>query len=456
MKDRLKPRVRFAAFAMAHLGLDLYEWQIKILVALEYKRVSAVVCNGGGKSNFIIPAAVLAFLYNWPAGKVMITSGTFSQVRNVIWPALERYSNLPYFRGWNWTSERIDTPQKGFAVGFSTDKPTNLEGQHADLPDRPLMYIVDEAKAIDDQMFAHINRCTPTFYMQVSSACPAQGYFYYSFNKLKSVFWTIKVSSKDCPHVTDEQRKIDRITLDPVQYSMKHDSEFAEDISGSAITLGVINRALERNKTLTHNPGSRSAFCDFAAGGGAWNVLAVRDGNKVSIAACWQNSDTNTACYEFIEHFKRLKLNAAEIHADVGGMGVVMCSVLRSQGWPVTEVNNGSKANDEEHYANRGSEIWFKAADILENGIGEGQYMIVPDDSRFIEQATTRNREYDTKQRLKIESKIDLKARNVSSPDIADAVFGAMVCRPSQWTTQLVSQVRMPENIFKTEFVNFS
>lgn len=457
MQSRPKPRVPFPIFASSHLGLSLYDWQIDILAAAERKPVSALVCNGGGKSSVVVASAVLGFLYNWPTGRVAVTSGSYMQLGSILWPAIEQYRSLPYFKDWNWNQAHIETPQGGFARGFSTDDPLRLEGWHQS-PESPLLYVVDEAKAISDDKFQGIGRCTPTFYLQVSSAGAAQGFFYYSFNKFKSIFWTCKVSSRECPHITDEQRARDRVTLDRAVYAAKHESEFDEDLTGSAIPLSIINTALERQATMHHQSGQRAAFCDFAAGG-AENVIALRDGNKVEIVAAWRNPDPTQACREFIEHFKRLKLHASEIFADVGGLGVVMCSNLKNAGWPVNEVNNGSPAEDVEHYANRGSEIWFKAAHMIEFGFDSGrQHIIIPTDKVFIEQATNRRREYDAKQRLKIESKKDLCGpnRNAPSPDRADAVLGAMVCSPSQWNTQRVAQVHLPQNMFASPFVNFS
>ena len=201
------PRVPFAVFARVHLELVIYDWQVRILAALERKRVSAVVCNGGGKSSVIIASAVLGFLYNFPRGRVAITSGSYMQLSNNIWPALTRYRSLPFFKGWEWNQNEIKTPEGGFASGFSTDDPQRLEGWHQDLTvESPVLYIVDEAKAISDEKFQGIMRCTPTFYLQTSSACPAEGFFYHSFSRYKSIFWTIKIDSKECPHITDEQR----------------------------------------------------------------------------------------------------------------------------------------------------------------------------------------------------------------------------------------------------------
>jgi hypothetical protein len=448
--SRPRPKIPFALFAKAFLGLDLYPWQKRILIAMERKRVSALVCNGGGKSNFVIPAAILAFMYNWPAGRVLVTSGSFDQVEDVIWPAIERHAHLPYFKGWKWSSVRIDTPQHGYAKGFSTNDPFKLEGKHQS-PSSPLLYIVDEAKALDQEMYDHINRCSPTFYGQFSSACPAQGYFYESFTILRSVFWTIKITSDDCPHVTAEQRAIDSVTLDPKEYAMKHLSEFSDDLSGSAIPLSVLNRALDRQRAMQHHPnrGARCAFCDFALNR-AEHVLALRDGNKVSIIAAWRESDTTQARRQFIEHFKRLGLHPSEIFGDAGGPGYVMIKELKDAGWPINEVNNASAAEDQDHFSNRGSEIWLKAAQIIDKG-ENGQFVIIPDDKKFIEQAANRKYELDAKQRRRIQSKDELKV----SPDRADAVFGALVCRPSQWNAQRVAQVHLPKNPFAPGFVRF-
>jgi len=46
----------------------------------------------------------------------------------------------------------------------------------------------------------------------------------------------------------------------------------------------------------------------------------------------------------------------------------------------------------------------------------------------FIQQATNRRVEYTATQKLRVESKEAMRNRGVSSPDRADAVFGAMVC----------------------------
>jgi len=75
-------KIGILQFARAYLGLRLYPWQRKILLAIEAGYpVAALVCNNGGKSSVIIPTAVLWFLYNWPAGRCNVLSGSWKQVR---------------------------------------------------------------------------------------------------------------------------------------------------------------------------------------------------------------------------------------------------------------------------------------------------------------------------------------------------------------------------------------
>ena len=89
----------------------------------------------------------------------------------------------------------------------------------------------------------------------------------------------------------------------------------------------------------------------------------------------------------------------------------------------VSRVNNGAAANRSEVYASRGAEIWFEAKRLIEE-----KKMILPEDPVFIQQATNRRVEYTATQKLRVESKEAMRNRGVSSPDRADAVFGAMVC----------------------------
>jgi hypothetical protein len=62
---------------------------------------------------------------------------------------------------------------------------------------------------------------------------------------------------------------------------------------------------------------------------------------------------------------------------------------------------------------------WWSTVDHLI----ERRQIIIPNDEKLIAQLTSRRKLYDSKGRERLESKADLKARGVESPDRADAVM---------------------------------
>jgi hypothetical protein len=125
-------------------------------------------------------------------------------------------------------------------------------------------------------------------------------------------------------------------------------AEFTDDARLSIVTPGLLRANLESPPAFL--PGLRWAFCDFAAGGDE-NVLAIKDENRVFLAACWRETDAIQAARQFIAEFKRFSLAPGLIYADEGGLGVVMCDAFRDGGWYVSRVNNGAAANRSEVYA---------------------------------------------------------------------------------------------------------
>jgi hypothetical protein len=116
------------------------------------------------------------------------------------------------------------------------------------------------------------------------------------------------------------------------------------------------------------------------------------------------------------------KRSTAQIGGDESGLGGPVRDRLAESGWPIRRGNNGSPARDAEHYANTGAEIWFEGRRQIER-----QQIILPNDRELIAQLTSRLGWPDSKRRLQLESKEDMRGRNLPSPDRADAVLGAMM-----------------------------
>lgn len=411
-------------FAAVMLGMDLYPKQREVLRALRLPgaTVSFRSCNEGGKTKRVILAAILWHLFAYPKGQVISTSGSFRQIKDQLLPALHAFQSR--FPQWTFLrTPRIETPNVNcFWEGFSTDEAGKFEGHHAGGPDEPLMIIVDEAKTVKDDIFEAIERCKPTRLLIASSPGYAEGEFYRSQTTRAKYYQTFAQRATECLHWKPEDMERLREKwgeAHPLYRSMVM-AEFMESVADAVIDL----KALE--DLLTEPPaekrGDRKAFCDFAwSGDGDESVLALRDGNVVTIDERFRADNLHTICGRFIAAFTRLGLKPHQIDGDEGGGGKLICDQLQAMGWRINRVNNGAPPRYCEHYANLAAEMWFEGAkQIVQREI------ILPDDHDLRAQMLDRKRVPDARGRLALESKADMRKRNAGSPDRADAVFGAM------------------------------
>jgi len=418
-----------AGFAQGILGLKLYPWQIEELNALETQgtKLSTVCCNEAGKTSYLAAPAILWVMTVFPGAQVVVTSGSWRQVKEQLFPNLRRFSHI--FKGWVFNDTSITSPNGSRCVGFSTDDPGLFEGFHVGPgghAETPLLIICDEAKSIPEAIFEAIDRCRPTWLWLMSSPGKALGTFYKSQTQHKSLYRTRSITVDDCPHILKSgiAEIIDRYGKDHPFVRSSIYAEFSEeDGDGTVCSLSKVNGCL-RNPPA-QKTGENHAWLDFAAGGDE-NVIALRRGNKITLEKCWREPDTMRACGEFIIEFRRLGLKAHEITGDEGGLGKVILDRLAELGWNVNRANANEKAHEARAYFNRSAEIWYEGAQKIER-----KDIILPVDSGLVEQLTGRQWEKYSDGRLKLESKADMKSRGLRSPDRADSVLGCMTSAAS-------------------------
>jgi len=379
-----------------------------------------LAANASGKTKRVIAPLLLWLLFSFPRSVGKMTSGSWQQIQEQLLPTFAEFKPRLAGLGWNWLDGWIESPQGGFISVFSTDQPGRAEGFHG-TPEAPLMYIIDEAKSVSDQIFAASDRCTAQYRLFASSTGSPAGRLYDCFNRLKEFYYGIRITSFECPHIPEETRERDKKMWgesDP-WYRSRHLSEFSDDETFPKIVKPQWVRACWAEPPV-HQPGQRRAFCDFAAGG-AENVIAVADGNKVYIGAAWRETDTVQAARQFRREFERLGLNQGQVYGDDGGLGSGVIDQIAEMGFQIIRVRNETPASDEDHFANLGSEMWYSAARLIEK-----REVILSGDKLLFDQLIGRRRDYDSKGRLIAEPKKKMAARGVESPDRADAICGAL------------------------------
>ena len=439
LEDLSKP----SAFAANVLGINLYDWQRRVLRDLEQRdcRVALRAANGSGKTSTVIASILIWHALVFPRSIAVTTAGVFRQVESQLWPSLRNH--IAKLGGaWEVTSGEIrylhPNGNTSRIIGYSATDPGRAEGWHAeDHEYHPLLMVVDEAKTVADPLFEAISRCQPTRLLIASSPGGTSGAFYRAFTKEANMWSKHAVTAFDCPHIT--QKQIDEITQ---RYGEKHPltrsmiyGEFV-DIGAESLVINLNQLQNCHNSPPRFRPGLRIAGVDFAAGGDQ-NVICISDGNKILPMIAWREKDTMAAVGRFIVEFKKAGLEANNIYADASGMGMVMCDALAESGWTVNRVNFGGTAYDNNAYTNRSAEMWYGMAKKIEDA-----EIILPEDEDLTAQLTCRRTITNSKGKLGVESKDSMRARGIASPDRADAL--ALCLSSSNVGLDLTFQIERP------------
>ena len=417
--DLIKP----ANFARNVLGINIYDWQRKVLSDLEQRdaRVALRAANGSGKTSTVIATILLWHALIFQRSIAVTTAGVFRQVESQLWPAMR--SLIARLGGpWEVTSGEIrylhPNGNTSRIIGYSATDAGRAEGWHAENHETaPLLMVVDEAKTVADPLFEAISRCQPTRLLIASSPGGSSGAFYRAFTKEASMWKKHSVTAFDCPHITEAQIK-EVVERYGEKHPLTRSMIYGEFVDVGAESL-IINLNQLQNCLTTpprFKPGVRVAGVDFAAGGDQ-NVLCVRDGNKILPMIAWREKDTMAAVGRFIVEFKKAGLEPHNIFADASGLGMPMCDALAESGWEVNRVNFGSPAYDKDAYTNRSAEMWFNMSKKI-----EGAEIILPEDEDLTAQLTCRRVATNSKGKLGVESKDSMRSRGLASPDRADAL----------------------------------
>ncbi len=397
-----------------------YKWQQDILWEFHKDgpvRVAVSASNNSGKTQEIVVPLALWFATVNPNALVICTASVERQVKDVIFHGLKKYAGLypkmaPLQMEWNINGSRI--------IGFCTTSPGRFESWHAESGGKFLL-IADEAKSIDDGIYTAFDRCRPTHTLLISSPGTKRGHFYKAFTDPSHGYKTFKITAHDCPHVTEEE--IDYIIN---KYGKDHAftrSTIFGEFMGDEGDVYVVT--MDDMAALKATPPGRAfgkkkcAFIDFSAGGDE-TVIAVMDGNEVLPLICWRDKDTMSTVGKCIRKLRELGVENKDCWYDEGGIGIPMGQAMKETGYEATGVNNAHAAYDP-RYMNRGAEMWWDTQYMIRN-----LRIILPDDDVLDEQLTSRFQKFDSKARLGVESKEDMRARGLNSPDRADAVCGVV------------------------------
>lgn len=158
------------------------------------------------------------------------------------------------------------------------------------------------------------------------------------------------------------------------------------------------------------------AGLDPARFGDDSTALVVRQGRAVIVSKTYDRHDVMEVA-GIATRLLTTNPSIKMLFVDMIGIGAGVVDRLHELGFTdrVLGVNFASRASDEDAYVNKRSECWGEMAEWTKNGT-------LPEGDEWLADVTSTAFKYDSRGRIKLEPKEDVKKESGKSPDLADAL----------------------------------
>lgn len=452
----------------------LHVWQEEELMRLssnEYTikeplKYCLAAANGSGKDAFVIAIFCLWKLTSKVRSRTIVTSSSYVQLKNQTENYIKSYATRLNLKlnslgihpkaciikrehiGCNITGSEI--------IMFVTDDPGRAEGFHPfpdyghniDLkekvirdgkvvyPGGDLTIIQNEAKTIPDDIDEALGRCTYNRLLKISSPGHTSGHFYNDYRRSvcypaaydRTKIYSRRVTSYDCAHISRVKIDQDREYYgenSPI-FRSKHLALFTSVGEQVVIVREALTSCLEFNPARIDIGLGRRAGLDLAQGGDE-NCLYIFEENMLIGWESFTMIDTHMASKIIVDFFNKWQLKEGNIYGDDGVAGHGHIDNLQAAGWNINRVRNQSPALIKQHYGNRGAELWFNFARLIQERFINLSNEKCKLSQKAIDQLSSRYyKQQETLGKLILESKKEARANGHSSPDHADAIVLAM------------------------------
>jgi hypothetical protein len=421
-------------------------WQREVLAELAQH-----IAQNNGKIDFdtlrmatssgrgIGKSALVSWLVIWMlstriGSTTIVSANSEAQLRSVTWAEITKWLSMSLNSHWfeisatrvapaKWLTEIVEKDLKmgtryWGAEGrlWSAENPDAYAGVHNF---QGVMLVFDEASGIEDSIWSvaagFFTENTPNrFWMAFSNPRRNSGYFYECFNG-KRDFWRNKIVDARSVEGTDKavyQQIIDEYGADSNQAYVEVYGQFPSASDDQFIGSYLVDEAMGRDKWKDQSAPIVIGV-DPARFGADSTVIAVRQGRDIIAIKKYRGDDTMEVVGRVIEAIEEYK--PALVVVDEGGLGAGVVDRLKEQRYKIRGVNFGSKSKNPLMWGNKRAEMWGELRTWLKTAS-------LPKDRYLKSDLIGPMMKPDSKGTIFLESKKDMKARGLASPDAADAI----------------------------------
>lgn len=392
------------------------------------RRISVRSCHGPGKTAALAWCVCHQLLTRFPQ-KTVATAPTRGQLFDALFAEVLMWMNKlpqPLYDLFHYKSDRIEllsAPDRSFfsARTARRESPEALQGVHSD----HVLLLIDEASGVDEAIFeAAIGSMSGHNATTIAASNPTKtsGFFYDTHHKLKHMWNTYHIGSKDSARVTEDfcLDVAARYGIDSNAYRVRVLGEFPKADKDTIIPFYLVEAAAERDIIVSEDD-TRVWGLDVARFGDDKSVLIERTAHSVEWAKEWQDLDLMSLVGRVKYEYDQLlpSHQPQEILVDVIGLGAGVYDRLKELDLPAKAVNVGESASLSDAYMNQRAELWFMCREWLD----EKQCRINPELHQLRSELVVPKYEFVSDKRIKAESKDSMKKRGFDSPNHADALI---------------------------------
>lgn len=439
-----------AVFAEKVLRRHLWSKQREVLEAIStHQRVAVASCHSIGKS-FLATTALLWFAYTRKPAVVITTAPTWTQVENIIWRYAGReFERLPPdLRDLGTLHKtRLELAADHYAFGLSTDRADRFQGYHSP----HIMLIVDEAAGVDEQIYeaaATLGAGGEYRELLIGNPTNGEGKFFRAFHNPALEYHCLRIDALETPNFTDEPCPVEvaRELIQPSQVK-QWEADWGPDSPAflsrvhaqfpSADELSVIaplswwEAATRRPPIKLSDRDIAQIGVDVARFGADRSCIVERVGTDLRGIVSFQGVDTvtlaNAVCDRAEDLAKREPNRPVRVCIDVTGVGSgVVDQCQRRAGGRVSYhgVNFGGAARDAGRFLNLRAEMYWGLRELLRRGNNDPDLAVSatgPEVDRLGSQLASIRYVYNSRDKVQVESKEEMRKREMPSPDEADA-----------------------------------
>jgi hypothetical protein len=446
---------------------ELEQWQIDILADIRDRlqageisslddvlRYARSAGHGVGKSA-LVSWLILWALCTFEDTRGVVTANTAGQLRTKTWAELAKWFNMCICKHWfEFTATAIFSKDPRHtdtwridAIPWSIHRPEAFAGLHNE--GKRIIVIYDEASAVDDRIWevsegALTDKNTQILWFAFGNPTRNTGRFAKCFGANKHRWNTAHIDGRNVRITNKEQiaQWAKDYGEDSDFFKVRVKGEFPNVSDRQFIPQSYVDQARGKHippMQLEHAPVILTL--DPAWTGGDELVIGKRQGYAFSILAVLRRNDDDNIPAGMLAKFED-EYKADAVIIDQGyGTGIYSIGKQMGRVWMLVSFGEGSA---DPGYKNKRAEMWG----LMKQWLKEGG--AIPDDPELAAELTGPEATVLTSGHILLESKADMKARGLASPNKADAL-ALSFARPVRKRERLVGGMQSAKTFYNQQ-----